>query len=208
MKFLILHWSFGTSESNWFPYLKNQLEIIWQDVISPSMPIEDFGYMLDSPNKIFQNQTLENWLDYFADIYKEIWWKKICVVAHSMWPLFLLHLLERYDLDIDSSIFVAPFLRLEKFWWNLFPLDKVNQSFYRDDFDFDKIKKKISNSYVLYSEDDPYVPSEKSIEFAQKLDSSMILVQNSWHMNSEAKLDKFPLIFELCKTRLNYPFYT
>ena len=46
MKFVLFHGSYGSSEGNWFPYLKNQLELINQDVLVPQFPIEDHKEIL------------------------------------------------------------------------------------------------------------------------------------------------------------------
>lgn len=53
-------------------------------------------------------------------------------------------------------------------------------------------------SYVLYSDNDPYVDKKLSLEFAKKLSSKKILVKGGKHLNSEAGFDDFPLVFELC----------
>ena len=39
MKYIILHGSFGSSEGNWFPWLKNQLLVGDAQVFVPQMPI-------------------------------------------------------------------------------------------------------------------------------------------------------------------------
>ena len=41
MKFVIFHGTYGSSEGNWFPYLKKQLELINQKVILPQYPKDD-----------------------------------------------------------------------------------------------------------------------------------------------------------------------
>jgi len=41
MKFVIMHGSFGSKEGNWFPYLKNQLELLNQEVILEQFPVDN-----------------------------------------------------------------------------------------------------------------------------------------------------------------------
>ena len=84
---------------------------------------------------------------------------------------------------------------------------EVNKTFYKKDFNWKKIKKLIPVSYVLFSDTDPYVDKEYSIEFANKLESSLIEVKDAKHMNTESGFVEFPLILELCKTRLTYNKY-
>lgn len=59
-----------------------------------------------------------------------------------------------------------------------------------------------SVSYVLYSDNDPYVDKKLSLDFAEKLGSKKILIRGGKHLNSEAGFDDFPLVFELCVKNL------
>jgi hypothetical protein len=119
-------------------------------------------------------------------------------------PLFALHALHKYNIKLDSAIFVSPFLRKLNRPWQI---DLVNQSFYKTDFDFKKLRQLIPLSYVLYSDNDPYVDKVHSIGFAKRLKSSMLFVKRAGHMNTEVNLNEFPLVLELCKTRMDLSLY-
>lgn len=210
MKYLILHGSFGSSDGNWFPQLRDKLEILNQKVILPQFPVEDWDEMSDKGRGRSyrpEHQNLQNWIEFFEkNIYPEIKGEKIVVVAHSLAPLFFLHLLSKFDLDVDSAIFVSPFLFIpanEDLW----QIDVVNETFYEQDFDFESLRRKIPQSYVLYSDNDPYVPVDCALEFAEKLDSSTIPVLGGKHLNSEVNLNEFPLVLELCKSRIQLTLY-
>jgi len=209
MIFIIFHGSFGSPEGNWFPELKEQLEALGQTVLSPQFPVEDYDVITKKgPNQKLHNQNLENWLEFFS---KNILPKlkkseKICFVGHSIGPIFILHAVNKFQITLDSAIFVSPFMEpsTKHTPWQY---QLVNSSFYKTDFDFNKLKKLIPVSYVLYSDNDPYVPKKYSIDFAQKLESSTIMVKQAGHLNSEVNLNEFPLVLELCKTRLNLSLY-
>lgn len=192
MTYVIFHGAGGNPEGNWFPELKEKLEALGQKVIIPKFPTP-------------QDQSLDNWLNAFDDTYKKIKNdKKLCFVGHSLGPLFIIHAVLKYNLKLDSAIFVSPFLSsLDRGGF----FDKINKTFYKTDFDFEKLKKYIPTSYVLYSDNDPYVKSQNSIEFAKKLNSSTLMVRRAGHMNSEVNLNEFPLVLELCKTRIDLPLY-
>lgn len=85
--------------------------------------------------------------------------------------------------------------------------DHANGSFYKISWDFDTLKKLIPTSYVLHSDNDPYVDRNHSIIFSKALNSSIIFVKRAGHMNSEVNLNEFPLVFELCNTRLDLTLY-
>jgi len=100
---------------------------------------------------------------------------------------------------VDCAIFVAPFLELNVVTWQF---HLVNKSFYKTDFDFEKLQKLIPVSYAIYGDDDPYVKRQYISDFANKMKSILIPVKGGKHLNAEFKFLSFPLIFELCKTRL------
>jgi len=207
MQFILIHGSYGSPERGWLPQLKERLQSFDQKVFAPQFPVDNWDEVtLRGKDEDTQNQTLSAWLDTFKDLVtqKLDLNQPICIVGHSLGPLFVLHALEKFNLKLDSAIFVAPFLsKLNKSW----QIDTANQTFYKTDFDFSKLKQLIPHSYVLYSESDPYVDKEYSLEFADKMGSSLIPVKNAGHMNSEVNLNEFPLVLELCKSRLDLSLY-
>jgi hypothetical protein len=82
-------------------------------------------------------------------------------------------------------------------------IDFVNASFYKTDFEFEKLKKQLGDTYVLYSDADPYVSQQHSLLFSNALGSSTILVRKAGHMGSN--LNEFPLVVNLCSTRVDLP---
>lgn len=208
MKFVIFHGAFGSPEGNWFPELAEKLKSLGQEVIIPRFPVEDWGEVEKTGPKFSpQKQSLKNWFSVFE---KEVLPKinkgeKLCFIGHSLGPVFILHVADKYNLKLDSAIFVSPFM--EKIGGKFWQFDLVNASFYKKDFNFGKLKKLIPISYVLYSPNDPYVDTKYPIKFAQKLGSSQILVTRAGHLNSEVNLNEFPLVYELCKTRLDLSLY-
>lgn len=205
MKFIIVHGSYGSPDGNWFPELKEKLEHLDQEVLVPQFPVDTWENVTKQ-GKDYRStvQSLGSWLQTFEDIYKKLDPnEKICFVGHSLGPLFILHLVEKFKLNVDSAIFVSPFLTSLNKW----EFDVVNNSFYKSNFDFNKLQKQIPVSYVLYSDNDPYVPTQLSLDFAKNLNSAIIQVKKAGHINSEVNLNEFPLVFELCKTRLDLSLY-
>lgn len=183
MKFVFIHGAYGNPEENWFPQLKEGLEALGQDVFVPQFPTPE-------------NQNLESWFKVFENVYKNINKNEdACFIGHSLGPLFILHLIDKYNLKLDSAIFVSPFMKK----LNNPQFDKINETFYKEDFNFEELKKLILKSYVLYSDNDPYVESSHSIGFARKLNSEVILIKDGGHFNSSSGYNKFPQVLDLCK---------
>jgi predicted alpha/beta hydrolase family esterase len=210
MKFVILHGSFAKADESWRPELKYKLELLHQEVLNPQFPVENWDEITELGEDDAQatNQNIKNWLDFFKkEIYPKIKNEEVVFITHSLGPVFLLHLIENFNLSIDAAIFVSPFLDLRTSPEQIWQINLVNKSFLRHKFNFKKIKKSIKNSFVLYSENDPYVPAETSIKFAEKLDAAKIPVFGAKHMNDEVHLDDFPLVLELCKSRIDLTLY-
>lgn len=202
MKFVIFHGAFGSASSNWFPWLKIELEKLNQQVILEQFPIDDYEVITkNGPNIPSKNQNLPNWFKIFE---KNILPKinkgdKLIFIGHSLAPVFILHLIDKYNLKLELGIFVSPFstfLNKKDIW----QFDHVNSSFYKTDFDFRKLKKLILNSYVIYGDDDPYVDKKYPIDLARKLDSKIIVIKKGKHLNDEFGYKKFPLLLENIKT--------
>lgn len=117
------------------------------------------------------------------------------VEERALGPLFILHIVDRYNLHLDSAIFVSPFLAAI----DTPGFDAINKTFYRHDFDFKKLRRLIPISYTFYSDNDQYVSSALSKGFAKKLGSKTIVVKNGGHLNSEAGFTKFVLLLELAQ---------
>ncbi len=204
MKFVIFHGSFSNPESNWFPELKEKLQALGQEVLAPKFPTDDYDKLT---KKGPVNQSLSSWLKTFK---KEVLPKinkgeKLCFIGHSLGPVFMLHLVLKYNLSLDCAIFVSPFMEdIKNDSWQFY---QVNKTFYKNNFDFKKLKKLIPLSYTLYSDNDPYVDKKYSLDFANKLKSSSIVVNKGGHMNAEVNLNEFPLVLELCKSRLDLNLY-
>lgn len=208
MKFVLFHGAFGSPEGNWFPQLKEKLEAMGQVVIVPQFPVDSWDGVTKAGKGILPKyQSLQNWLKTFetAVLPKIKQRERLCFIGHSLGPLFILHIVERFNLQLDSAIFTCPFLdKLQNAW----QIDHVNLSFWKTDFDFAKLRQLIPISYVIYSNNDPYVEEKYSLQFAERMKSSLIPARGIGHMNSEVPLLSFPLVYELCKTRLDKAVWT
>lgn len=194
-----MHGSYGSPEENWFRWLEGELKKLGHEVILEQFPVDSW----DDVNKIDNDkrhsysatQTLSSWEKYFADqILPRIKDEEICFVGHSIAPIFMLHMLQKYNFKIKQAIFVSPFFNIpdRPEIWQFYP---VNKTFYSYDFNFDKIKSQIGKSYVVYGDNDPYVPSSESPLFAEKLGSEIHVIEGGGHCGGIFK--EFPLLLEL-----------
>jgi uncharacterized protein len=202
MKFVYFHGSFGNPQENWFPELKNKLEKEGHTVLAPQYPIDNWNEMVkNGPEIPLKNQSLTSWLVTFDSFYRQNIYPedKLCFIGHSLGPVFILHVVSKYQIHLDNAIFVCPFLGPLDMW----EFNHANGSFYKNDFDWEKLKILIPVSDVIYSDNDPYVKNAYSLEFAQRLNSIVTVIHQAGHISSGSGYDRLPLIYEIYKSRLN-----
>lgn len=200
MQNLIMHGSYGSPEENWFRWLEQELLSQNQEVVLEQFPVDDWDRISDlgreKANQEPTNQTLTSWESYFvSNILPIIKGESINVIAHSVAPIFILHMLAKHtSFRIEKAVFVAPFFNIpdREAIWQFYP---VNKTFYHSEFDFEFLKSRIRTSFVVYGDNDPYVPQEQFTLFAEKLNASKIEITQGRHCGSNFK--EFPELIPL-----------
>lgn len=199
MQYLIMHGSYGSPDENWFRWLENQLIKDGHTVILEQFPVDDWDEVntIGSENISSYNpkQSLETWETYFVThVLPKIENTPTMFIGHSIAPIFMLHMLNKYDFTLTKAIFVAPFFDIpyRADIWQFYP---INKTFYSQNFDFEKIKKHIGQSIIVYGDDDPYVPATEPPLFAEKLEGEIHIVKGGKHCGGNFK--EFPLIYSL-----------
>lgn len=202
MRFVIFHGAYGSPQGNWFPWLKTELEKLGHTALIPEFPVEKWENIV-AKGKNYKStiQTLENWMEVFEnEVLPQITnQQQTCFIGHSIAPVFILHILEKHKLQLDSAIFVAPFDQAIPEW----EFNAVNNSFYKTGFDYNTLQKQMEISYAIFSDNDSHVPMEQPISFAKKMNSSKIIVKGGGHLNADTGYTTFPLVLDLCKTRID-----
>ncbi|MGH2638684.1 MAG: RBBP9/YdeN family alpha/beta hydrolase [Rhabdochlamydiaceae bacterium] len=174
----IVHGTGASSGSNWFSWLKIELEKLGMEVIAPNFPAG-------------KQQNLSNWLNALNQYTPKINSETI-MVGHSLGPAFILSVLEKTNAEISASFLVAPFVeRL-----GLPEFDALNSSFVDKSFDWGRIRANCKKFYVYASDNDPYVPLEKSELVARNLGTSAKIIPGAKHINSEAGYLKFEQLLD------------
>jgi len=194
-----MHGSYGSPDENWLPWLEKELKSTGGDVVLKQFPVDDWNEIerigRENIDTYIAVECLNSWEKYFTEnIYPQIKDQDVVFIGHSIAPIFMLHMLAKYDIKIKTAIFVAPFFNIPDApnVWQFYP---VNKSFYTYDFDFEKIKAKIDKSFVVYGDNDPYVPATEPPLFAEKIGSEIYVIPGGRHCGSNFK--EFPLVFDL-----------
>ena len=182
MKFVILHGTDSDHASNWFPWLKGELEKLGHEVWVPDLPdaqlpnIERYNKFLLSSGYNFNESVL---------------------IGHSSGTSAVYGLLQELPDDANAKAAVLVGTFKGDLGWD--QLHGVNVP-----FDFIKIKSKADNFIVIHSDDDPYCPLSGAKEIAGELDAKFILIPGQGHFSKklDPKYSKFPEILEIIKEKL------
>ena len=179
-KALILHGTSSNSRSNWFPWLKQQLEELGWAVWVPDLP------GAHNPNiKRYNQYILEHKPWEFDD--------ETVIIGHSSGAVEALGLLQQLPNSnhIKQCILVGAF-KNNLNWPNL-------DGLFEEPFDFRKIKKQANKFLFIHSDDDPYCPLEHAEYLAKETGGELKVMPGQKHFSVETdpKFSTFPELLQL-----------
>lgn len=171
-KVFLIHGFEGTPNGGWRPYLMRELEK--QDIYACSLS-------MPSP----EAPKLDEWLE---EIKRHIDRNKndeIYLVGHSLGGTAILRYLEKYNsANLKGIVIVsAPCHQNAN--------EKI-RDFLSHDFDWMKMKNKVSKIVVIHGDNDPLVPVSDAEETVRRLVGKLLLISNGQHLNGSAGFDKLP----------------
>ncbi len=173
--FLIHGWD-GRPNGNWFPYLTLELKANGFDVSAPQMPHA-------------AEPKVGEWLSFLKD-YVGRPDEHTYFVGHSLGCIAIARYLETLSpkAKVGGCVFVAGFSgRID--------VPEVRE-FYELPFEPEKAKLHCSNFVMLFSDNDPYVPMEKSLEMAKQVGAKTILERGKGHFGSGDGVRALPSALE------------
>lgn len=182
MNFLILHGTGADHTSNWFPWLKAELEKLGHEVWVPDLPDAD------RPNIQKYNDLLlhQGW-DFNNSV----------IIGHSSGSVAILGLLQALPAGtkINTAILVGAFTkRLSES-----PSWEMLRELFDEEFDYDEIKSKATRFIFVHSGDDPYCPIEDARTLCKDLDGKFVELDSMGHFSEslDPRFDKLPELLEI-----------
>ncbi len=177
MNFVIIHGVYANPESNWFSWLKKELESKGHEVIVPNFPTPI-------------NQSLESWSMAIQKYESSVSCETV-LIGHSLGAAFILSYLENSNKKIKAAFLVAGFHKLAAS-----PYDRINRTFVDKEFNWEKIKNNCKKFFLFASDNDQYISLGLSKELAQNLGAKLIIIHNGGHLNKQAGYSKFPELLD------------
>lgn len=185
--FLIHGWE-GSPNGHWFPWLALELRARGFEVNAPQMPT---GTRIDADNERGYTQILKvkEWLDFLkgyvvkpdTDTY---------FVGHSLGCITIVRYLAELTpkAHAGGAVFVAGFSgRVE--------VPQISE-FYSLPFDAERAKAHCGKFVMIFSDNDLYVPMEKSLEMARQLGAKTILERGKGHFCASDGVTALPSVLQ------------
>lgn len=181
MKFFIIYGVQGTPQSNWFQWLKKELEELGHQIFIPDFPTPE-------------NQTLDNWLKVIEPFSKDFNNRETILIGHSLGALFALNIIEKWT--VKATFLVGGFAKLPG---NRFD---PGMTTFAKDFNWNKIHQNCQNFYIFHGDNDKYVKIETAEDLAQKTDGELTIIKNGGHLNKSAGFVQFPELLQKIKSTI------
>lgn len=187
MNFVILHGTDADHNSNWFPWIKKELEGMGHEVWVPDLPDAH------RPNMKKYNEFLSSsGFDFTGSI----------IIGHSAGAVATLGLLQELpeSTSVHTAILVGSFTkRLSES-----PSWEMLTELFKKPFDFEGIKKKCSKFIFIHSVDDPYCPIEQAEYLCEQTNGEMIRFDDMGHFSKalDPRFEKTPEILAIIKQKV------
>jgi predicted alpha/beta hydrolase family esterase len=161
----IFHDAFCDQFSDWYPWLKTNLEAQGYFVVVPNFPTP-------------AGQSYSSWKAVMTN-YLETFDAETLFIGHGTGGILALKLLQEMNRSINGIFLVASYAK---------PLghvgyDRVNESFLSEVFVWDNIKTHARIIQIFAGQDDPFVPLAISQDLAQQLGQELRLIPDGGHLN-------------------------
>ncbi len=180
MVYIIHRWH-GNHASDWYQWLRQELEAQNIVVVIPDMP------HTDSP-------TIVDWVSAIPKLQRDSY-RNTYFVGHSIGCQTLLRYLEILpdDLEIGGAVLVAPWVKLK----NLEPGERpVATEWLEKPIDWPSVRRHCNNFTVLYSDNDPYVIVENAKIFERNLNAKLVLDPQKGHFSEDEGITELPSVLE------------
>ena len=174
----IFHGTAGSPEGNWFPWMKEKLEVEGHRVIVPRFPTP-------------VGESLAAWFQMLEQYKKDIT-KDTILIGHSKGGLFTLRVLEQLSHPVYATFFISASIGVK-------PILYYNEdaAFSKGfNFDWKKIKSNSGICTVYHSDNDPYVCLENGKTLATTMGVDLQFIPQAGHLNAESGYTQFPQLLQ------------
>lgn len=179
----ILHRWDGTPKSDWYPWLKKQLEKKGWEVIVPKMPDTS-------------KPAIDAWVKHLQKVVGKVD-KETYFIGHSIGCQAIMRYLATLPKEVKAGgiIFVAGWFTLRGLESK--EIENIARPWLEMPINFEKIKEKTNKIIVFLSDDDGYVDlNENKALFRKNLNAMVIVERGKRHFTAEEKVEEVPEVLQ------------
>ena len=170
---LILQGWYQKPASNWYPWLKKELEAKDFNVLLPDLPTV--------------HTDLPDWKKIEAAIIKlDVINDQTLIIGHSLGCLMALRLAQKHT--FRKMILVSG--------WDFNDLTQEHQLFWQSPLDHPKIKQNVKDIVCVSSDNDPYFTYFTNEQMSQRLGAKSVKVIGAGHFTDKFGISELPQILE------------
>ncbi len=176
---VIVHGWGATPESDWFPWLKTELEKRGYAVSAPAMPDTDHPEIAAWVNRLRAILGTPS--------------EETILVGHSIGCQTIMRYLEQVNVNVSRIVLVAPWLTLTGLSEEEMPIAKP---WLETPIDFEKVQRSAKEIVAFFSDDDAVVPLKNEAALKSKLRAKTIIEHGMGHFSGDDGVTEVPSVLE------------
>ena len=178
--FIVHGWD-DDPESNWFPWLKKELEKRNFEVFVPQLP---------NP----ENPRIQTWVSTLAKTVIKAD-ESTYFIGHSLGCQTITRYLESLpkNIKVGGAVFVAGFFKRLTGLEDEQGVKETEKHWLDTPIDLEKVKSHLPKRIAIFSDNDPYVPLDNQDDFRDKLGSKIIVEHNMHHFSQSHGITQLPI---------------
>lgn len=177
MTILIIHGIGGHAGIHWQQWLHDTLVTQGHQVVMPELP------HAERPER-------QTWLTEITKAVGDTNLSELVIVGHSLGVTTALDFIEHVPHSIKALVSISGFATDYGAAFNSYFLQAKT-------IDFKTVRANITESHVLYSDNDPYVTQAALQEVATELGVEPIVIHDGGHFNTESGFSEFPQLLAI-----------
>lgn len=179
MHVIILHGIQSHSGDHWQRWLAHELEVRKHTV-----------YMPELPNPAHPDRF--EWLRYVKELLKKAPTSNLLLIGHSLGVVSALDFIEQSDKKVHGLISISGFAAD-------YGADMNGYFMRQKELYFSAVNDHLAKAFILYGDNDPYVPQETLENLAALLDVTPKIITEGGHLNIASEYSEFSLLMDLVK---------
>lgn len=182
---IVVHRWGGTPETDWYPWLKREVESRGGECLILEMP---------DPN----TPKIKEWVSTLKQSVKEVN-EQTYFVGHSIGCQTILRFIEGLpkNSEVGGVVLVAPWTTLKPASYESDEDKAIAQPWIDTPIDWKKIFDRDHNTTCVFSDNDPYVSLDEVEFFRNKLNADIILEKGMGHFTIYDKMTKVPMVLHV-----------